>query len=47
MSLSYYFVPAICTKPCLNGGKCVKPDLCACLKGFSGPQCEIVTNERE
>ncbi|KAJ8940814.1 hypothetical protein NQ314_010572, partial [Rhamnusium bicolor] len=34
-----------CSKPCLNGGKCVKPELCACLKGFSGPQCEIITNE--
>ncbi|CAH1119859.1 unnamed protein product [Phaedon cochleariae] len=30
-----------CSRPCLNGGRCVKPDLCACLKGFSGQQCEI------
>ncbi|KAJ8915799.1 hypothetical protein NQ315_004611, partial [Exocentrus adspersus] len=36
---------AICTKPCLNGGKCVKPDLCACLQGFSGQQCEVISDE--
>ncbi|KAJ8946012.1 hypothetical protein NQ318_023258 [Aromia moschata] len=36
---------ATCSKPCLNGGKCVKPELCACLKGFSGPQCEVVTTD--
>nr|XP_023027993.1 fibropellin-1-like [Leptinotarsa decemlineata] len=35
---------ASCSKPCLNGGKCVKPELCACLKGFSGQQCEITLN---
>ncbi|KAJ8979652.1 hypothetical protein NQ317_006363 [Molorchus minor] len=34
-----------CSRPCLNGGKCVKPELCACLRGFSGVQCEIVANE--
>ncbi|KAG5880448.1 hypothetical protein JTB14_028782 [Gonioctena quinquepunctata] len=31
---------ATCSKPCLNGGKCIKPEMCACLKGYSGQQCE-------
>ncbi|CAH0546125.1 unnamed protein product [Brassicogethes aeneus] len=36
-----------CSKPCQNGGKCVKPELCGCLKGFSGVQCEINHNKPE
>ncbi|CAG9856045.1 unnamed protein product [Phyllotreta striolata] len=32
---------ASCSKPCLNGGKCIKPEMCACLKGFAGQQCEL------
>ncbi|XP_072398904.1 uncharacterized protein slow isoform X2 [Diabrotica undecimpunctata] len=35
---------AHCTKPCLNGGRCVKPEMCACLKGYAGLQCEIPVN---
>ncbi|XP_056630991.1 epidermal growth factor-like protein 8 [Diorhabda sublineata] len=35
---------ATCSKPCLNGGKCVKPEKCACPKGFAGLQCEIIVN---
>jgi hypothetical protein len=32
----------ICTKPCLNGGTCIAPDLCDCSKtgGYSGAYCQ-------
>lgn len=31
---------AICNQPCLNGGQCVRPGVCACPFGFTGRQCE-------
>lgn len=27
-------------EPCKNRGKCIGPDICACLYGFSGNHCE-------
>lgn len=31
---------AVCESGCLNGGRCVAPNRCACTYGFTGPQCE-------
>lgn len=31
---------AICESGCLNGGRCVAPNRCACTYGFTGAQCE-------
>lgn len=31
---------AICVKPCVNGGTCVRPNLCACPLGWKGYQCQ-------
>ncbi|TRY67148.1 hypothetical protein TCAL_02952 [Tigriopus californicus] len=31
----------VCTQSCLNG-KCVEPETCACLPGFSGKACNLV-----
>lgn len=30
----------VCTEPCLNGGRCIGPDRCACVYGFTGRRCE-------
>ncbi|XP_029430269.1 fibrillin-1 [Rhinatrema bivittatum] len=30
----------VCEQGCLNGGRCVAPNRCACTYGFTGPQCE-------
>ncbi|MXQ86173.1 hypothetical protein E5288_WYG006528 [Bos mutus] len=30
----------VCESGCLNGGRCVAPNRCACTYGFTGPQCE-------
>ncbi|XP_067140465.1 fibrillin-2-like [Centruroides vittatus] len=32
--------PALCREPCLNGGRCIGPDRCACIYGFTGRRCE-------
>ena len=32
---------AVCSLPCLNGGTCVSPNVCACGKGWSGEHCHI------
>ncbi|KAK9408911.1 fibrillin-2 [Crotalus adamanteus] len=37
LSLSH---PAICEGGCQNGGRCIGPNRCACVYGFTGPQCE-------
>ena len=36
----YLFNLALCTTPCANGGKCIRPDTCQCPKKWSGPTCE-------
>uniref|UniRef100_A0A8C9F356 EGF-like domain-containing protein n=1 Tax=Pavo cristatus TaxID=9049 RepID=A0A8C9F356_PAVCR len=30
----------VCEKGCQNGGRCIGPNRCACVYGFTGPQCE-------
>ncbi|GFR11206.1 sushi, von Willebrand factor type A, EGF and pentraxin domain-containing protein 1 [Trichonephila clavata] len=30
----------MCTRPCLNGGKCIPPGLCSCPSGFIGDVCQ-------
>ncbi|XP_068278145.1 fibrillin-2 isoform X1 [Nyctibius grandis] len=30
----------ICENGCQNGGRCIGPNRCACVYGFTGPQCE-------
>ncbi|XP_076876101.1 fibrillin-2 [Brachyhypopomus gauderio] len=30
----------VCEKKCQNGGRCTGPNRCACVYGFTGPQCE-------
>ncbi|KAL2100226.1 hypothetical protein ACEWY4_004620 [Coilia grayii] len=32
----------VCEKQCQNGGRCIGPNRCACVYGFTGPQCERV-----
>lgn len=32
---------AVCTRRCLNGGRCVLPDYCHCRRGFKGPTCAL------
>lgn len=31
---------AICQEECINGGRCVGPDKCACPYGFTGDRCQ-------
>lgn len=31
---------AVCENGCQNGGRCIGPNRCACVYGFTGPQCE-------
>lgn len=31
---------AVCRPDCKNQGKCVKPNVCECPAGYSGPTCE-------
>ncbi|CAL1273321.1 unnamed protein product [Larinioides sclopetarius] len=31
---------SLCQEPCLNGGRCIGPDRCACVYGFTGRRCE-------
>ena len=35
-----YIEKGVCTEPCLNGGRCIGPDRCACVYGFTGRRCE-------
>uniref|UniRef100_A0A8C6V6J8 Fibrillin 2 n=1 Tax=Naja naja TaxID=35670 RepID=A0A8C6V6J8_NAJNA len=30
----------VCEHGCQNGGRCIGPNRCACVYGFTGPQCE-------
>nr|CAD7452834.1 unnamed protein product [Timema tahoe] len=34
------FVAAVCSSPCMNGGRCIGPELCACPSGFTGQYCQ-------
>ncbi|XP_058410664.1 epidermal growth factor-like protein 8 isoform X3 [Diceros bicornis minor] len=36
---------AICAKPCLNGGVCVRPDQCECAPGWGGKHCHVDVDE--
>ncbi|XP_037548466.1 epidermal growth factor-like protein 7 [Nematolebias whitei] len=36
---------AVCEEPCGNGGTCLKPNKCACLLGWTGPQCQTDVDE--
>ena len=31
---------AICKNGCINGGRCIGPDKCSCIYGFTGSRCE-------
>ncbi|XP_054707260.1 AT-rich interactive domain-containing protein 1B-like [Uloborus diversus] len=31
----------VCNQSCLNGGKCIGPDLCGCQPDYRGPRCEF------
>lgn len=31
---------AICQPACVNGGLCIAPDICQCLRGFHGETCQ-------
>ena len=35
-----FSLPATCTNPCQNGGRCTAPDTCTCPVGWIGMQCE-------
>lgn len=39
------FVPAVCEKTCHNAGRCVGPNRCVCVYGFTGPHCERGKNK--
>ncbi|XP_053523434.1 epidermal growth factor-like protein 8 isoform X5 [Artibeus jamaicensis] len=36
---------AICAKPCLNGGVCIRPDQCECTPGWGGRHCHVDVDE--
>lgn len=38
--LSVLLIEAVCESGCQNGGRCVGPNRCACVYGFTGPQCQ-------
>ncbi|KAJ7410447.1 fibrillin 2 [Pitangus sulphuratus] len=31
---------SVCENSCQNGGRCIGPNRCACVYGFTGPQCQ-------
>ncbi|XP_044269891.1 protein jagged-1b-like isoform X2 [Tribolium madens] len=33
----------VCSQPCINGGKCVRPNVCMCPPGYDGTYCETKT----
>uniref|UniRef100_A0A8C3RBV6 Fibrillin 3 n=1 Tax=Cyanoderma ruficeps TaxID=181631 RepID=A0A8C3RBV6_9PASS len=35
-----YCRQSVCENGCQNGGRCIGPNRCACVYGFTGPQCE-------
>ena len=36
-----YICIAECTGGCQNGGMCILPELCGCVPGWTGTNCEI------
>lgn len=36
----FYFLTAICSPNCQNGGLCIRPNRCKCLSAFSGKLCQ-------
>ena len=36
----FFFCLAVCTPSCENGGLCIVPNVCKCLKGWKGAYCE-------
>ncbi|XP_026052611.1 epidermal growth factor-like protein 7 [Carassius auratus] len=36
---------AVCAQSCANGGSCVRPNHCACLKGWTGRYCQTDVDE--
>ncbi|XP_023378879.1 epidermal growth factor-like protein 8 isoform X2 [Pteropus vampyrus] len=36
---------AICAKPCMNGGVCIRPDQCECTPGWGGKHCHVDVDE--
>ena len=48
MQLLLYRILAICSPPCLNGGKCVRPpNTCRCSANFTGKYCELKSHRKE
>lgn len=39
-SLSLFLTSAICLPECQNGGLCIAPGVCECLKGYHGETCQ-------
>lgn len=37
--LFIFVFTAVCSSPCLNGGRCVRPNRCSCSPGWSGHDC--------
>jgi len=35
---------AVCREGCENGGRCIGPDRCACVYGYTGRRCEAGKN---
>ncbi|NXL38984.1 FBN2 protein, partial [Glaucidium brasilianum] len=35
-----YCAQPVCENGCQNGGRCIGPNRCVCVYGFTGPQCE-------
>ncbi|TNM92220.1 hypothetical protein fugu_019232 [Takifugu bimaculatus] len=42
---SHHCNHAVCVKPCVNGGTCVRPNLCACPLGWKGYRCQTDVDE--
>lgn len=41
IAMIFKMFTAVCMQPCKNGGKCIGPNRCACLYGFTGNHCEV------
>lgn len=40
LTLSLSLSPALCSPMCLNGGSCIRSNVCECPHGFYGAQCQ-------